>query len=191
MIFRLKEVPDLYLCSYYFSYFAFNENKHVQTIYLRIYFMLITFTYKFIIIMLVCYVTIKLYDKHVFLISSIVASCSGHICKRLHLDPQCERSLIPRGLYTVAADWADISDTLTKQEKTHLKPRCTPFPGNMSLNPKTVAKRWAPVWTWTWPSSHLKFTEKRKIWNALRCQIAAIAEGVMTSFKTRFHWMRL
>ncbi len=33
MIFRL-EVPDLYLCSYYFSYFAFNVNKHVQTIYL-------------------------------------------------------------------------------------------------------------------------------------------------------------
>ncbi len=31
---RLKEVPDLYLCSYYFSYFAFNVNKHVQTIYL-------------------------------------------------------------------------------------------------------------------------------------------------------------
>ncbi len=30
---RLK-VPDLYLCSYYFSYFAFNVNKHVQTIYL-------------------------------------------------------------------------------------------------------------------------------------------------------------
>ncbi len=31
---RLKEVPDLYLCSYYFSYFTFNVNKHVQTIYL-------------------------------------------------------------------------------------------------------------------------------------------------------------
>ncbi len=45
-------------------------------------------------------------------------------------------------VYThVAADWADISDTPTKQEKTYLKPRCTPFPGNMSFNPKTVAKR--------------------------------------------------
>ncbi len=31
---RLKEVPDLYLCSYYFSYFAFNVNKHERTIYL-------------------------------------------------------------------------------------------------------------------------------------------------------------
>ncbi len=30
----LKEVPDLYLCSYYFSYFAFNVNKQVKTIYL-------------------------------------------------------------------------------------------------------------------------------------------------------------
>ncbi len=37
-------------------------------------------------------------------------------------------SLIPRGLYThVAADWADIFDTPTKQEKTYLKPPCTPF----------------------------------------------------------------
>ncbi len=39
-------------------------------------------------------------------------------------------SLIPLGLY-VAADWADISDTPTKQEKTYLKPCCTQFPGNM------------------------------------------------------------
>ncbi len=31
---RLKTVPDLYLCSYYFSCFAFNLNKNVQTIYL-------------------------------------------------------------------------------------------------------------------------------------------------------------
>ncbi len=49
--------------------------------------------------MLVCYVTIKLLRQTCLLISSIVASCSGHICKRLHLDPQCELSLIPRGLY--------------------------------------------------------------------------------------------
>ncbi len=27
----------------------------------------------------------------------------------------------------VAADWADISGTPTKQEKTYLKPRCTPL----------------------------------------------------------------
>ncbi len=46
---------------------------------------------------------------------------------------------------TFAADWADIFDTPTKQEKTYLKPHCTPFPGNMSFNPETVAKRWAPV----------------------------------------------
>ncbi len=39
--------------------------------------------------------------------------------------------------------------------------------------------------------SHLKFTEKRKIWKVLRCKISAIAEDVMTSFKARFHWMRL
>ncbi len=45
----------------------------------------------------------------------------------------------------VAADWADIFDTLTKQEKTYLKPHCTPFPGNMSFNPETVAKRCAHV----------------------------------------------
>ncbi len=31
---RIKKVPDLYMCSYYFSYFAFNVNKHLQTIYL-------------------------------------------------------------------------------------------------------------------------------------------------------------
>ncbi len=31
---RLKEVPDLYLWSYYFSYFAFNVNKNMQTLYL-------------------------------------------------------------------------------------------------------------------------------------------------------------
>ncbi len=43
----------------------------------------------------------------------------------------------------VAADWADIFDTHTKQEKTYFKPCCTPFPGNMSFNPETVAKRWA------------------------------------------------
>ncbi len=29
--------------------------------------------------------------------------------------------------------------------------RCPPFPGNMSFNPETVAKRWAPVWAWTYP----------------------------------------
>ncbi len=45
----------------------------------------------------------------------------------------------------VAADWADIFDTPTKQEKTYLKPHCTPFAGNMPFNPETVAKRCAPV----------------------------------------------
>ncbi len=45
----------------------------------------------------------------------------------------------------VAADWADIFDTPTKQEKTYLKQRCTPFSGNMLFNPETVAKRCAPV----------------------------------------------
>ncbi len=50
----------------------------------------------------------------------------------------------------VAADWADIFDTPTKQEKTYLKPRCTPFPGNMSFNPETIAKCCA---TWPWSQS--------------------------------------
>ncbi len=45
----------------------------------------------------------------------------------------------------VDADWADIFETPTKQEKTYLKPRSTPLPGNMWFNPETVAKRWAPV----------------------------------------------
>ncbi len=40
-------------------------------------------------------------------------------------------------------------DTPTKQEKMYLKPCCTPFPGNMSFNLETVAKRW--VWAWTCP----------------------------------------
>ncbi len=52
---RLKEAPDLYLCSYYF---AFNVNKHVHTIYLLLWINIdvniITLTYKFII-MLICY----------------------------------------------------------------------------------------------------------------------------------------
>ncbi len=30
--------------------------------------------------------------------------------------------------------WDDIFDTPTKQLKMHLKPFCTPFPGNMSFN---------------------------------------------------------
>ncbi len=41
---------------------------------------------------------------------------------------------------------ADIFDTPSKQEKTYLKPHCTPFPGNMSFNPETVEKHCAPVW---------------------------------------------
>ncbi len=45
----------------------------------------------------------------------------------------------------VAADWADIFDTPTKQEKTYLKPRCTPFPGNMSSSRETIAKHCACV----------------------------------------------
>ncbi len=55
-----------------------------------------------------------------------------------------------RGLFNtvwfkhVAADWAEISDTPTKQEKTHLKPRCTPFPGNMLFSSANVAKHRAP-----------------------------------------------
>ncbi len=61
----------------------------------------------------------------------------------------------------VAADWADIFDTPTKQEKTYLKPRCTPFPGNMSFNPETVAKRWAPVWAWMCPWSHWPTTQQQ------------------------------
>ncbi len=36
--------------------------------------------------------------------------------------------------------FADIFDTPTKQEKTYLKPHCTPFPGNMSFNPETIEK---------------------------------------------------
>ncbi len=58
---RLKEVLDLFLCSYYFSYFAFNLNKRGKPIYLLYSFilMLIIFTFKFII-MLICYVTMKL-----------------------------------------------------------------------------------------------------------------------------------
>ncbi len=39
------------------------------------------------------------------------------------------------------ADWADIFDTPIKQEKTYLKPRFIPFPGNMSFNPESVANR--------------------------------------------------
>ncbi len=51
-----------------------------------------------------------------------------------------------RVVYThVAADWADIFDPPNKQDQTYLKPRCTPFPGNMSFNPETVAKLSAPV----------------------------------------------
>ncbi len=42
-------------------------------------FMLITFIYKVIIIMLTCYVTIKLLRQTCLLISSIVVSCSGPV----------------------------------------------------------------------------------------------------------------
>ncbi len=56
-------------------------------------------------------------------------------------------------LYMLLLTGLKFFDTTTKQEKTYLKPRCTPFPGNMSFNPETVAKHWAPVWAWTWPSS--------------------------------------
>ncbi len=57
--------------------------------------MLITFTYKFIIIMLICYVSIKLSWQTYLLISCIVAYTElqhTHI-KWLHLDTLCERSL--------------------------------------------------------------------------------------------------
>ncbi len=37
---------------------------------------------------------------------------------------------LPRSPLHVAAD-----------EKTYLKSRCTPFPGNMSFNPETIAKQ--------------------------------------------------
>ncbi len=43
----------------------------------------------------------------------------------------------------LAADWVDIFGTSTKQEKIYLKPRCTPFPGNMLINPENVATRCA------------------------------------------------
>ncbi len=44
-----------------------------------------------------------------------MASCSGHICKQIYLDTL---SLLYHMVYThVAADWADIADTPTKQEK--------------------------------------------------------------------------
>ncbi len=108
--------------------------------------MLITFTYKFIIIMLICYVSIKLSWQTCLLISSIVAytELQGHILNDFTWT-HCARGLFNTVWFKhVAADWAEISDTPTKQEKTHLKPRCTPFPGNMLFSSATVAKHRAP-----------------------------------------------
>ncbi len=46
------------------------------------------------------------------------------------------------------------------QEKTYLKPRCTPL--HTVSNPETVAKRWAPVWAWTCPWDISTYTHVTK-----------------------------
>ncbi len=116
---RLKEVLDLFLGSY-FSYFAFNVNIRGKPIYLLYSFilMLIIFTFKFIIIMLICYVTMKLSWQTCLLISAIVAytELQRTQCKGLHLDPV---SLIPHGLYTCCC-WLDWHFWHTHQTRKHI-----------------------------------------------------------------------
>ncbi len=84
-----------------------------------------------------------LYDLIIFIVSII----------RLIIITHCVSCLFNTAWFYihVASDWADIFDRHTKQEKTYLKPRCTPFPENMSFNPETVAKCWATVWAWVCP----------------------------------------
>ncbi len=109
-------------------------------------------TYKFIIIMLIWYVTIKRLRQTCLLISSIVVYAADTFVNDFTWT-HCASCLFNTAWFIclhVAAD-----------EKTYLKPRCTPFPGNMSFNPETVAKRWAPVWTWTCPRTGLGWASSR------------------------------
>ncbi len=145
---RFKEVPDLYLCSYYFSYFAFNENKHVRTIYLLLW--------------------IYFYVNNIYL----------QIHHHHHVDMLCYKTLTTNMssnifnccVYRAAADtlvndftWTHCASCLfntawflsccwlgwhfwhTHQTRANISQ--TPlhtvaqFPGNMSFNPETVGHR--------------------------------------------------
>ncbi len=122
-------------------------------------YMLITFNYKFIIVMLTCYVTIKLLRQTCLLISSIVASCSGHILNDFTWT-HCASCLFNTAwfihmLLLIGLTFLTHPPNKRKRISNPVVQRCTPFPGNMSFNPKTVAKRWAPVWAWTCPRSPL------------------------------------
>ncbi len=145
------------MCSYYFSYFAYNVNKHVQTIYLLLW-----------IYFKVNYIYLQIHHHHVDM-----------LCYYKTLTTNMSSNIFNCCVYRAAADtvvndftWTHFAsclfntawfiymllligliffDTPTKQEKTYLKPHCTPFPGNMSFNPETVAKCWAPVCAWTCP----------------------------------------
>ncbi len=150
-----KEVPDLYLCSYYFSYFAFNENKHVQTIYLLLW-----------IYFYVNYIYLQIHHHHVDMLcyyKTLTTNMSSNIFN-------C--CIYGAAAYTFVNDftWTHCASclfntawfifmllliglTFLTHPPNKRKPRCTPFPGNMSFNLETVAKRWAPVWAWTCPWS--------------------------------------
>ncbi len=86
-------------------------------------------------------------------------SCSGHRLNDFTWT-HCVSCLFNTAwfIYTLLLIGLTFFYTPTKQEKTYLKPRCTPhrctpFPENMSFNLETVAKRWA---VWTWNSAHTK-----------------------------------
>ncbi len=97
--------------------------------------------------MLICYVTIKLLRQTCLLISLIVAYTElQQIFVNDFTWTHCASCLFNTAWFIHMLLLIGLTfDTPTKQEKTYLKPRCTPFSGNMSFNPETVAKRWVSL----------------------------------------------
>ncbi len=110
--------------------------------------MLITFTYKFIIIiMLICYVTIKLLRQTCLLISSIVAYTE---LQQTFVNDftwtHCASCLFNTAwfiymLLLIGLTFLTHPPNKRKHISNPVAHCCTLFPGNMSFNPETVAKR--------------------------------------------------
>ncbi len=105
------------MCSYYFSYFAFNVNKHVQTIYLLLW---IHFDVNYIYLQIHHHHRVDmLWYKTCLLMSSIVVYNElqrTHI-KRLHLDPLCELWYSVVYIH-IAADWTFHTPPPNKRKLT-------------------------------------------------------------------------
>ncbi len=103
--------------------------------------MLITFTYKFIIIMLICYVTIKLLQKICLLMSLIVVycSCSGHILNDFTWT-HCGSGRFNTAWFIYTLLLIDIFD---KQTRENVSQTLLHAVAHRFQEKQNVAKRWA------------------------------------------------